>query len=242
MPAGGSIEILSRNRYLDAAMDRYEAIPEGEYVVVSIIDEGIGIPPTDLHRIFEPFYSKKRMGKSGSGLGMTVVWNTIKDHGGYVDITTREGDGTRFDLYLPATRQENGEGAARVVLQDYTGNERILVVDDIPEQRDIAMRMLGKLGYRVACASDGKAAVDHLRSETVDLVVLDMVMPPGIDGLETYRQIIEIHPGQKAIIASGYAPSERVRSMQELGAGEYIRKPYTMEKIGLAVRRELDRT
>jgi PAS domain S-box-containing protein len=241
MPAGGTICLLTRNRYLDTAIDRYERIPEGEYVMLGITDEGVGIPPEELHRIFEPFYSKKRMGRSGSGLGMTVVWNTIKDHAGFVDIQSREGDGTRFNVYLPATRDEENGTQRRVVLQDYTGTERILVVDDIPEQLDIAVRMLSRLGYQVASASGGEKAVAHMQANKVDLLVLDMVMPPGMDGLETYQRILEVHPGQKAIIASGYAPSDRVKTMQRIGAGEYIRKPYTMEKIGLAVRRELDR-
>jgi CheY-like chemotaxis protein len=209
--------------------------------MLRISDEGVGIPPEELQRIFEPFYSKKRMGRSGSGLGMTVVWNTVKDHAGFVDIQSQEGEGTRFDVFLPATREEDHRTDQRVVLQDYTGTERLLVVDDIQEQRDIAVRMLGKLGYQVASASGGEEAVAYMQAHAVDLLVLDMVMPPGIDGLETYRRILDVHPGQKAIIASGYAPSDRVKAMQDLGAGDYIRKPYTLEKIGLAVRRELDR-
>jgi two-component system, cell cycle sensor histidine kinase and response regulator CckA len=241
MPAGGVIRVMTRNRYLDTDIDRYERIPEGEYVILRVSDEGIGIPAGELHRIFEPFFSKKQMGRSGSGLGMTVIWNTIKDHAGYVDVRSREGDGTRFDIFLPATREENRKTKARFVLQDYLGTERILIVDDVPEQLDIAVKMLGKLGYRVASASGGEEAVTHLKTNHVDLVVLDMVMPPGIDGLETYERILEYRPAQKVIIASGYAASDRVKRMQDLGAGEYIRKPYTLEKIGLAVRRELDR-
>ena len=241
MPAGGTITLSTCNRYLDTARDAYEQIPEGEYVRLSVLDEGVGIAEDDLPRVFEPFYTKKMMGQSGSGLGMTVIWSTVKDHGGYVDIRSREGDGTRFDIYLPATREVAANKARRVVLQDYVGTERILVVDDVPEQRDIAVRMLGKLGYDVTSLPSGEKAVEFMQTHTVDLLVLDMVMLPGIDGLETYRRICEKHPRQKAIIASGYSESERVKALQALGAGGYLRKPYTMEKIGMAVRFELDR-
>ena len=241
MPAGGTIRIETANRYLDTALDGYERIPEGEYVIIRIADEGVGIPDELLPRIFEPFYSKKRMGSSGSGLGMTVVLNTVKDHSGFIDIQSSEAEGTRFEIYLPAARNAEIAVKNRVVLEDYTGTERILVVDDIAEQRALAVRMLSRLGYRVASVSSGEEALTYLRKQSVDLVVLDMVMPKGIDGYETYRRILELQPAQKAIIASGYATSERVRETQDIGAGEYVRKPYTLENIGLAVRRELDR-
>jgi PAS domain S-box-containing protein len=241
MPAGGQITLTTRNRYLDTSRNVYELIPEGEYVLMSVLDEGVGIAQKDLERIFEPFYTKKRMGQSGTGLGMTVIWSTVKDHAGYIDVQSHEGEGTRFDLYLPATREVATEKERRVVLQDYVGTERILVVDDVPEQREIAVKMLGKLGYEVSSAPSGEAAVSYMQSHSVDLLILDMVMLPGMDGLETYKHISSLHPGQKAIIASGFSESERVKSLQELGAGDYIRKPYTLEKIGIAVRRELDR-
>ncbi len=121
------------------------------------------------------------------------------------------------------------------------GDETILMVDDVADQRDIAGRMLGKLGYTVVTAASGEEAVAYLSTNKVDLVVLDMIMPPGIDGLETYRRIVVHHPDQKAVIASGFSENERVSALQDLGAGEYLRKPYTLEKIGLAVRHELDR-
>ena len=123
----------------------------------------------------------------------------------------------------------------------YIGTESILVVDDIPEQREIAERMLRKLGYQVTSVPSGEAAADYIKSHTVDLVVLDMIMEPGFDGLETYRRIVSINPDQKAIIASGFSESDRVKALQKLGAGAYIRKPYTLEIIGLAIRKELKR-
>jgi CheY-like chemotaxis protein len=115
------------------------------------------------------------------------------------------------------------------------------VVDDIAEQREITERMLKKLGYRVTSLPSGEAAVDYLQSNSPDLLVLDMIMEPGIDGLETYRRIISVKPGQKAIIASGFSESDRVKALQKLGAGAYIRKPYTLETIGMAIRKELSR-
>ena len=242
MPSGGRVEIATGNLYLDAVYDAYEQIPEGEYVRLRIDDEGVGIPNEDVHRVFEPFFTKKRMGQSGSGLGMTVVWTTVKDHGGFVDIHSQEGIGTRFDIYFPATRELPQTKPRHAALEDYIGNERILVVDDVLEQRQLAVQMLGKLGYAVTSLSSGEQAVAYLQTHTVDLLVLDMVMPPGIDGLETYQRICEINPQQKAIIASGYSESDRVKALQALGAGAYIRKPYTLEKIGMAVRQELDRT
>ncbi len=113
------------------------------------------------------------------------------------------------------------------------------MVDDIESQRQIASSLLAKLGYRVNTAASGLAAVTYLKKHSVDLVVLDMIMDPGIDGLETYRQILQVNAEQRAIIASGYSETERVREALSLGAGKYIKKPYTLEKLGLAVRTAL---
>jgi CheY-like chemotaxis protein len=241
MPAGGHIKVSTSNRYLDTALSAYETIPEGEYVCLHVNDDGIGIAPEDVKRIFEPFYTKKTMQRSGTGLGMTVIWATIKDHDGYIDVQSQEGEGTHICIYLPATREVARAVDRRVVLEDCLGHERILVVDDIAEQRDIAVKMLSKLGYIVSAVTSGEEAQAFINTHKIDLMVLDMIMPGGMDGLQTYRQIIEVHPGQKAIIASGYSESERVRELQKLGAGAYVQKPYTLEKIGMAVRRELDR-
>ncbi len=241
MPAGGNIRLSTYNKFLDAPLHAYEEIPGGEYVCFSVVDEGVGIAPDDIKKIFEPFYTNKSMKRSGSGLGMTIIWATIKDHAGFIDIQSKQGEGTRFTMYLPATREITDNNSHRMVLDDYLGSEHILVVDDMPEQIEIASNMLTKLGYTVSSARNGEVAVDFIKKQRVDLIVLDMVMPGGMDGLETYKHIASIYPNQKAIIASGYSESERVKMLQELGVVTYIQKPYTLEKIGIAVRRELDR-
>jgi PAS domain S-box-containing protein len=235
----GKIKVASVNRIISAPLYGYEEIPEGEYAVLSIEDTGIGIPEKDLNRIFEPFYSRKKMGRSGTGLGMTVVYTSVKDYEGFLDLRTEVGKGTRFDLYFPAATEEIIEEEKAADVTVYRGDETVLVVDDVPEQRDIASTMLGMLGYKVATAESGECAMDFLQNNEIDIVVLDMIMAPGINGLETYKRISKLYPGQKAVIASGFADSELVAQAQQLGAGEYVKKPYSMEELGLALRREL---
>lgn len=242
MPEGGSLIVQTANRYLDKILQGYDEIREGDYVVLSVTDTGEGIQAVDLKRIFEPFYTKKVMGKSGTGLGLAVVWGTVKDHFGYIHVESEVGRGSTFTLYFPVTREALSAEAAAVPVSEYLGRgESILVVDDVKEQRELASMMLEKLNYRVTCMPSGEAALDYLKTHQADLMVLDMIMDPGMDGLDTYRNALEIRPGQKAVIVSGFSESDRVSSAQALGAGAYVRKPYVMEKLGLAVRRELDR-
>jgi signal transduction histidine kinase len=239
---GGRVVIATENRYVDRPLEGYDSVNEGDYVVLQVQDKGSGIAPEDLNRIFEPFYSKKKMGRSGTGLGMAVVWGTVQDHHGYINVASRLNQGTTFDLYFPVTRESVDKGSEAVSVLDYMGQrEKVLVVDDMEEQREIAATLLTRLNYDVVCVPSGEAALVYLQGHRVDLIVLDMIMDPGIDGLETYAGILEIHPHQKAIIASGYAENQRVRQALTLGAGGYIRKPYTLEKIATAIRAELDR-
>ncbi len=241
MLSGGIVSVSTRNIYLDRAINAYEVIPEGEYAQLSVVDEGVGISQENQKHIFEPFFTKKCMGQSGTGLGMTIIWATVKDHEGFINLESMEGKGTRLDIYLPVTREIIDEKVIQPVLQDYLGTEKILVVDDIREQVEIAEQMLGKLGYKVECVYSGEAAVKYLRNQKADLLILDMIMPSGMDGLETYQKILKIHPQQKAIITSGFSESDRVKTVQVLGAGAFVQKPYTLGKIGRAVREELDR-
>jgi PAS domain S-box-containing protein len=240
--AKGTIILRTSNQYMDKSTLKYESVKGGEYVTLSVMDSGIGISSKDLSRIFEPFYTTKKMGTSGSGLGMAVIWGIVKDHNGYIDVKSVEGKGTKFTLYFPATRHEITKERSHIEHSVYKGmGESILVIDDIPEQRDIASEILSELNYVVKTVSSGEEALNYLKTHTVDLLILDMIMSPGMDGLETYQKIIEIHPAQKAIIVSGFSESDRVRQAQALGAGPYVKKPYLLKKISRVVRSELDR-
>jgi len=237
---GGEIHVATNSLYLDRPIKGYNTIEAGEYVHLQVKDSGEGISETDINHIFEPFYTKKKMGRSGTGLGLAVVWGAVQDHKGYIDVYSQPGEGTTFDLYFPLSREAVQEKTASFTLEDIQGNgERVLVVDDLESQRTIATHLLQRLNYSAHAVDSGEAAVEYLQENTVDLVVLDMIMDPGMDGLETWRQIVSIHPEQRAIIASGYAETEKVKTAQHMGAGEYLKKPYMIESLGKSVKKAL---
>jgi len=236
----GKIVISTKSKYLDIPIRGYEEIGTGDFVVLGVADYGTGIAAEDISRIFEPFYTKKVMGRSGTGLGMAVVWGSVQDHHGFIDIKSKEGEGTTFYLYFPAVREEISKDKNGISIQEFMGNnEALLVIDDIKEQLEIATSILVRLNYSVTTVSSGEAAIEYLKSNSVDLLVLDMIMDPGIDGLETYKKILEYHPHQKAVIASGFSETDRVKEAQRIGVGQFIQKPYTLEKLGIAVKEEL---
>jgi len=236
----GHVTVSTAREMVAEAMARQNNVSPGEYVVLSVSDSGKGIKDQDLEHIFEPFYSKKVMGVSGTGLGLAVVWNSVVDHGGMIRVES-SSRGTTFFLYFPASARVEGEKRTEAAPVDLSSRgEKILVVDDEPVLRELAAALLQRLGYTVSCVSSGEQAVVRLREHPVDLVLLDMMMEPGINGLETYRQILQFAPLQKAIIVSGFAESDDVRAVQALGANRLVKKPYSLEQLGRAVRAELD--
>jgi len=181
------------------------------------------------------------MGRSGTGLGLAVVWNTIQEHDGYINVLSTE-KGTLFELFLPVSTDQQMAGQQEISLTEYLGQgEKILVVDDEETQREIGCQILLQLGYDVDSVASGEEAVQYAKEHGVDIMVLDMLMPEGINGRETYERVLAVCPGQRAIIASGFSETEDVKIAQRLGAGRYLKKPYTMETLGLAVREELDK-
>lgn len=237
--AEGKIIIRTTNHYLEKQLRGYDDIQSGEYVLLSVSDTGSGIPSDAINRIFEPFYTKKVMGRSGTGLGLAVVWNAVADHDGYIDVRSNN-PGAVFDLYFPADREAVALPHEAIDIKDVMGNgERILVVDDEPAQLDIACSLLTRAGYHVDAVDSGEKAVDYLETQSPDLVILDMIMAPGINGRQTYERMIKIQPGIKAILVSGYAQSEDVRRAQQSGAGQFVKKPYTLRNIAVSLKSEL---
>jgi CheY-like chemotaxis protein len=204
----GTVTIVTANHFQgEAAPYSTQILPEGNYVKITVGDSGSGIAPHEIDHIFEPFFTKKVMGRSGTGLGLAVVWNTMRDHGGVVSVVS-DRHGTTFELFFPAVADRVVE-AAMQDWQAWKGNrERVLVIDDEARQREIASQLLTLLNYSVATMPSGEKAVEYLRKHSADILILDMIMAPGQNGRATYEQILKIHPGQKAVIASVHIRSQ----------------------------------
>ncbi|MBD3382875.1 MAG: PAS domain S-box protein, partial [candidate division Zixibacteria bacterium] len=230
----GGIRISTENFYSDRISGRYGQVPKGEYVKLTVTDSGEGIQPELMPKIFDPFFTTKMAeGRRGSGLGLSVVHSVIEDHHGYIDVSSTPGKGTSFFLYFPITRESALSPVSDKIIG---GHEEILVVDDDPTQREVTRVILEKLGYRTTTAKSGEEALVIIERKSFDLMILDMIMPGGIDGAETYRRALEIRSPQKAVIVSGYAESERVDEAVRLGASLFLRKPVTIKSIAHAVR------
>ena len=238
----GTIVLSTANYYyVDRKKDEHtvQNMSPGEYVMLEVLDTGKGIPEEYLNKIFDPFFTKQEMSRTGTGLGLTVVKNTVLNHRGKIFVTSDE-NGTKFTLLFPVLRSELPMANQPASLEEIKGKgETLLVVDDLASQRKIAETILKNLGYKVFSVADGICAFDFIMHTPVDLLILDMVMAPSISGLETYKRIKTIQPDQKAILASGHSESEDVLKAQSIGAGTFVKKPYTILDMGIAVKEEL---
>ena len=237
--SNGIITIKTTRKYFDKPVGSYDNINKGYYAVLTVEDNGIGISNEDIDRIFEPFYTKKILGRSGTGLGLSIVWNTVEDHNGYIDVSTGQF-GTAFNLYLPTADNPDTNATAETANARYSGNkEKILIVDDELIQRDLLCSILSMLNYLPVAVSGGEEAIKYLKNNSAELIILDMILGRGLNGKETYEKIIAFHPGQKAMIVSGYSNNSDVIETQSLGAGVFISKPYNIETIGKAIQETL---
>ncbi len=235
----GTLTITTEDFNCVSTSDANSNIPKGEYIRLTLSDTGCGIPEDVALQIFDPFFSTKKTNRRrGSGLGLSIVDAVTKDHNGYLEMESQVGSGTSFYLYFPITRESTNDSPREKTL---VGTETILIVDDDVLQGDVMCRVLKKLGYTLATAESGEEAISILKETRYNLIILDMIIPPGIDGAETYQKILEFNPDQKAIIVSGFSETDQVLHAQALGAGEFVKKPIKKSTIATAVRRELDR-
>jgi len=240
MPDGGTVYISTKNCPAQTHEGSNADDEKNDYVKLQVVDEGIGISAEDKERIFEPFYTKNVMGRNGTGLEMAVVWGAVQDLNGVIDVKSEPGKGTTFSIFFPAVKNSHKNKPVKI-LSDQGRGEKILVVDDMQSQRELIAQMLRILGYEAYTVASGEAAIAYVEKKSVDLLILDMKMEPGIDGLETYKEITKINPSQKGIICSGFSTSKRIKEAQSLGIGECLAKPFLIEELARAVRKELDK-
>lgn len=231
LPDGGTLSILAKNVFLteQTARMNIDAKP-GAYIVITISDTGIGIPSEILDRIFEPFFTTKELGK-GTGLGLSTVIGIVKSHGGFVSVSSRLGQGTEFDVYLPAL-----EEAISVSIEDSEmpkgQGELILVVDDEVAIRQITQTTLETYAYRVLTANDGidALALYAQNQDEISVVLIDMMMPV-MDGLTTIRTLRKIKPQVKIVAVSGLVSNDKLTQARRLGVQTFLYKPYTTKEL-----------
>ncbi|TKB06052.1 response regulator [Desulforhopalus sp. IMCC35007] len=236
----GAVTIhTSKQRFL-VPHQGYETIPQGEFAVLTVADTGTGIKKEHLKHIFEPFFTNKNIGKThGTGLGLTVIQHTMRDHYGYIDI--RKGPtGTIFELYFPIIAQQERHIQEPKILNTMFGKgESILIVDDEKEQLDIISSVLNRLGYKTASVTSGEKAIEHIKENHVDLVLLDMVLKPGINGYQTLKNILEINPQQKAVITSGQLNHPDRDKTRQMGVSQYLAKPVSLSLLARTIQQEI---
>jgi two-component system cell cycle sensor histidine kinase/response regulator CckA len=230
MPAGGDLVLKTTNvTHLKMGGRPYDPKP-GNYALLEVIDNGIGMDKATMARVFEPFFTTKEMGR-GTGLGLASAYGIIKGHGGYIEVDSEKGKGTTFSVYLPASEAKAGD-APETGKTALTGKGTILLVDDDPTVLEVGGMMLQRLGYEVIEARGGKEAVSFYKEkqDTIDLVILDMIMPE-LGGGQTFDQLKQIDPEVKVLLSSGYSREGQANEIMARGCRGFIQKPFTMEEL-----------
>jgi len=240
MPDGGDLFLKTINvTEKDMVGKPYNPKP-GNYVLIRVRDTGVGMDQKTMGRIFDPFFTTKELG-AGTGLGLASVYGIIKAHGGYIDVESRQGEGSTFEIYLPGSEirgEEIMEGAGPLV----TGNETILFVDDEPMILQVGCAVLHKLGYTVLEAEGGREAIElyKKKGDAIDLVILDMIMP-DMGGREAYDRLKAINPNVKVLLSSGYSIDGQATEILNRGCDAFIQKPFSVKGLSGQIRGILDK-
>ena len=225
---------------LEVQVQGERQIPPGPYVRLSVSDTGEGISAQEQEAVFEPFYTRKTMGRSGTGLGMTLALGTVNDHGGYIQMKSSPGKGTHIGIFLPAADEGPVDSLRDSRLGTMNGHgESILVVDDEPVQLKIASSLLRHLDYRVYTCASGEKALALIRETPMDLVILDIIMEPGMNGVDACKTMLAEYPDQKVLFVTGYSDADTLARAASLSRGPCLFKPYTLEHLGDMVKARL---
>jgi len=231
MPGGGTIVVAVKNVFVDGRNGR-GSLPEGEYVSVSVGDEGVGIPQNNLQKIFDPFYTTK---KEGSGLGLATSHSIIARHGGYIEVESLVGEGSVFTFYLPAAKgalRKSEVKKEKIII----GTGRILLMDDEADIRDLGLTILKKAGYEVDAVEDGEKAIDlyveaRAAGRPYKAVIFDLTIPGGFGGMDAMKVLKEMDPGIKGIVISGYSQDPVMSNPEKYGFSAALQKPFNITSL-----------
>jgi two-component system, cell cycle sensor histidine kinase and response regulator CckA len=241
MPEGGSLAIETRNVILDEEAHRSQPeLTPGNYVLLAVTDTGQGMDKTTLENIFDPFFTTKEVGK-GTGLGLAMVYGIVKNHNGHISCHSIPGEGTTFEIYLPAVEQSEKPSPIVTGAEEVRGgHETVLLVDDDDSIRELGEQILEMFGYTVISAPDGERALQVYREgkDGIDLVILDLIMP-GMGGGQCLQRILEINSQAKVVIASGYFANGETEQAAASGAKAFVHKPYNVHQMLKVVREVL---
>ena len=240
MPDGGALSVQTENRTIDQDQYRPYHVKAGKYIKITIADSGIGMDEKTQQRIFDPFFTTKAMGR-GTGLGLASVYGIVKNHEGFINVSSQIGKGTEFKIYLPATDKAIPE-EKQAPEKFYKGKEAVLLIDDEDMILDVGERMLNKLGYIVFTAASGIEALKiYLKNKgIIDVIILDLVMPK-MNGGDTFDRIKEINPGAKVLLSSGYSINGQAEQIMARGCDGFIQKPFSMQSISQNIRMVLEK-
>ncbi len=230
MPNGGTLHVRCENysHHPDASAEGTDLTP-GEYIRIRVQDEGVGIPPDCLKRIFDPYFTTKA---KGNGLGLATVYSIVKNHSGLVTVESELHVGSTFNIYLPAAQtQARVDEPVALTNEPTNGSGRVLVVDDEEAIRLLMDLTLTRFGYEVSAAETAARGIEIYREalhrgRRFDLVILDLTLPGGMDGKEALRRLIEIDPLVNAVVSSGYAMDATIGRYEDFGFRGVIAKPY----------------
>lgn len=238
MPEGGELHVQTENVIVDEEHEGGADVASGRYVKITIADSGTGMDQATLEKIFDPFFTTRDMGV-GTGLGLASVYGIVRNHGGFIHVSSDEGKGTTFTIFLPASEKKVAE-ETRPVEGIVKGEGTILLVDDEKMILDVGGLLLRQLGYEVITADNGKDAVEqYLKNrEKIDLVLLDMIMP-GMSGGATFDLLKEIDPRIKVVLASGYSMDSRAREILDRGCSGFIQKPFSLKELSQKIQEHI---